>query len=254
MRTVSEHPKMWGRIRRRALWSILSGDELTELKRLTPSVRKAFLDRVDAGSIRSMSDEGRSIPSISVAEYLRYCSICYKSAYQIGPKEEPVNLYRAFADGRDGGLLALPRNSGRAFAHWFSSYAFAGSHPFEIVRDSIVLSVHTSTNGGYWLRLGRRCRDFVSPELILMALGLSHADVAFRMENLEGHRRFAHGADWVGVAVDAIWEEGHPVWPPNSGILNVAQNSFLVSELSRYPSALRQVRWFNVPVKVRPYS
>ncbi len=244
----------WGRIRRRILWPILGSDELTELRILSPSLRKAFLDRVSCGAIRpanvAASTFTAQIARLSAGDFLHYSRICYAAAYQVSEKKEPAALYRAFADGRHGGLLFLKPDDRRAFAQWFASGAFAGSHPFEIVRDSITLSVHSGNLGGYWLRLSCRRRDFVSPHLILMAVGLSRACVPFGLENLAEHVLFAKGDDWIGIADDAVWNRGSPVWPPDSGILKTAQNSLLVSELAAHREALRQVRWFNCSVKV----
>lgn len=249
---VPKRDLRWGRIRRRMLWPIMGAAELTELRVLSPSIRKAFTDRVTCGAIRPVEVALRTftarIPWMSAADYLRYCRICYDAAFPAHRADTPEMSYRAFADGRSGGLFGLRRNSRRAFAEWFSSGRFTGTHPFEIVRDSITLTVHSAENGGYWLRLSCRRREEISPHLILMAVGLSRAGVPFGLQNIDEHALFAKGDDWIGVADDAVWERGSPLWPSDSGILNAPQNSFLVSELAVYPAALRQVRWFTSPV------
>lgn len=254
--TVLKGDLRWGRIRRRVLWPVIGADGLTELKILTPSVRKAFLDRVTCGVIRPVDVASRTftarIPWMSAADYLRLCRICYDSAFPDHRASNPEASYRTFADGRHGGLLDLRRSSRRAFAEWFSAGRFTGSHPFEIVRDSITLTVHSADNGCYWMRLSCRRRDEISPHVILMAVGLSRAGVPFGLQNIDEHALFANGDDWIGVADDAVWERGSPVWPPDSGILNAPQNSFLVSELAAHPAALRQVRWFKSPVAFKP--
>jgi hypothetical protein len=255
---ISRHPKRWGRIRRRHLWPVLGSDELTELRILTPTIRKMFLEQIECGAIRSARVAAESlslrIESLCVGDYLKICRACYASAYQVDVNQNAEELYRAFADGRNGGLLSLPRSSHSALAKWLSTGAFAGCHPFEIVRNQIVLSIHMAQSGGHWMRLACRRRDFVNPHIILMALGLARAGVGFGMENIADYVLFAQGADWVGVADDGIWERGCPDWPPNSGILNGPQNSFLVSELAEFPAVLRKVRWFKASVRIRRLS
>lgn len=253
---ILRRSERWGRVRRRHLWSILGPDELTELRFLTPVVRRAFLDRVMAGAIRPIEVAAESplawLPHLCLRDYLRFCCICYSAAYSTDASKDPKGLYHGFADGRDGGLLSLRPNSRSAFDQWYSSGAYFGSHPWEIVRNSIVLSVHAGRNGAYWLRLGGRQRDAVCSELLLMAIGLSRAGIPFGMENIANHALFAKGNDWIGVADDSIWERGRPDWPTDSGILNAPQNSFLVSELAPFAEAMRRIVWFEERVKIKP--
>lgn len=257
-RTHTKLRERWGRIRRRYLRPILGPDELTELRLLTPSVRRAFLHRAKVGLIRPPDVAAASVlprlTRVSAANYLRLALTCYIAAFGQSTKDNSERLYRAFSDGRHGGLLTIARHSPRAFAQWLSSGAYFGSHPWEIVRNSILLSVHRGRNDGYWLRLGSKQRDAVSPHVILMALGLSRAGVPFAVESLADLVLFAKGDDWIGVADDSIWARGRPVWPEGSRILNASQNSVMTSELAAFPEAMRRIRWFDQPVIVEPLT
>jgi hypothetical protein len=238
---------------------VLGSEYLTELKILTPAMRRKFADAVATGAIRSESPRTASdsavLAEISAAQYLRYCRVCYEAAFRKRKAASHIALYRAFSDGRHGGLLNLPLQSSKAFRKWYASEAFSGCHPFEIVRDSILLFVQQTPDEppGYWLRLGCRRRDRIDPHVVRMALGLVRADVPFVMENAPDHATFVRGDDWLGVAEDAIWERGAPVRPAESGILNTMQNSVLLSEIAMNPQTLKRVRWFTKPAIVQPF-
>lgn len=243
----------WGRVRRRFVRQVLSADEMPE-KQLMPStlcskfIRSVYTRKiVDAGV-----EAGRCLPSLSSTEYLGYCRICYEAAFGVPPGQLPTSLYLAFADGRHGGLLTLRGTSAAAFRRWYDCGLFLGSHPFEIVRDSIVLSVHAARGSGFRLRLCARRHDFVTPWLIAMAVGLVEAGVPFEMLNVRGHVLFAAGHDWIGVADENTWLGGPPVWPDASGILNTVQNSFTTSELSPHREVFRRIRWFRTGPVVQP--
>lgn len=71
----------------------------------------------------------------SLNDYLNTASLCYKAAF--GKKAaglKPLEMYKKWADGRDGGMLAVKNwNSAREFMSWYKNKRWAGAHPFEII-------------------------------------------------------------------------------------------------------------------------
>ncbi|MFZ2456551.1 MAG: hypothetical protein WAX07_08745 [Candidatus Altiarchaeia archaeon] len=76
-----------------------------------------------------------SVQSVSINEYLETAALCYRAAY--GRKAQnmsPADMYRKWADGRDGGMLSIgEKNSRDEYVRWLEHGAHIGSHPFEIV-------------------------------------------------------------------------------------------------------------------------
>jgi hypothetical protein len=75
------------------------------------------------------------IKDISLNDYLNVAAICYHAAYKDEAKNlSPVELYKNWADGRDGDMLSIKDwNSNEEFSEWRHSGMHIGSHPFEIV-------------------------------------------------------------------------------------------------------------------------
>jgi hypothetical protein len=72
---------------------------------------------------------------ISLNEYLEVCTICYKAAFGMKTRPlSPVEMYRRWADGRDGEMLSIKDwNNKDEFTAWYEGHKWLGSHPFEIV-------------------------------------------------------------------------------------------------------------------------
>ncbi len=75
------------------------------------------------------------VTDISLNEYLNIAAICYKAAYKKDTENlSDLEMYKKWADGRDGGMLSIKDWSNRKeFLEWYNSGEYAGSHPFEIV-------------------------------------------------------------------------------------------------------------------------
>ena len=252
------HPKIklaqikgrWGRIRRRILWPHLGPDEMPELKFLTPAAARDFVAAIQSGAIGDRPPDEANvhdppfITGLTAQRYLELCAICIRaiSEEEARDRAKARDVYRRWSDGRHGGLLDLPPRNARAFREWLVGNQYAGSHPFEFVRDRHELIVNHRGGRQCWLWLLHR-RRVVSFAGILMANALHMAGAPVYVEAAEQHAVYAVGDDYVGVADDHVWNEGSPVWPKDAGILTRAE-SFLVSQLAPFPGLLDQVEWF----------
>lgn len=104
--TIDSH-KLW-KLLPDEQWFHMTDDELAECER--------NLSKLDErGYPRSYKD------TFSVNDYLTACEAGYRDAYpdkiQGMTKEE---MYKRFADDRDGGLLKIDRSSPEAFAEWYA--------------------------------------------------------------------------------------------------------------------------------------
>ncbi len=70
---------------------------------------------------------------MTVETYLRAAAVAYDAAFAKARKLTPWKKYERFADRRHGGMMDLPPRNARAFRRWFTSRAWQGAHPWEIV-------------------------------------------------------------------------------------------------------------------------
>jgi hypothetical protein len=110
-----------GKVRRRFTWPPDAPAPL-------PSKTIARLERALA-----RSEHLPGLATLSRARYLGIAGIAYDSVLADLRALRPEEKYRRTADGRDGGLLALPARNPSAFRSWFESRAWSGSHPWELV-------------------------------------------------------------------------------------------------------------------------
>ncbi len=259
---IKEVKGRWGRIRRRALWPHLGKEEMTELKYLTPDVARAFIEAVESGAISSSQpnqlndNDPLFIRGLTAREYLNYCAICIRAFAAQEDRRSSAEIYRGWADGRHGGLLDLPPSSARAFSAWLTGSEHLGSHPFEFFRDRMCLYVNSreidAKGRVVWLRLSSR-KQFVTAYLVVASVALHSAGVPIYVDDAQNHAVFAVGDDYVGIVEDRIWEIGSPQWPVDAGILNTFSASFSLSDLTQFPTVMRQIEWFpgtKVTVKV----
>jgi len=107
------------------------------LRRLSwPRGGRAPLAPAMARQLETACREGalaRPRRKMSANDYLKTAALAYDAGFKELHHLSPRAKYERKADSRHGGLLDLsPRNS-KAFHDWYSSRAWSGSHPWEIV-------------------------------------------------------------------------------------------------------------------------
>ncbi len=139
----------------------------------------------------------------SLNEYLEVASICYKAAY--GKKVSglnPLQMYKKFADGRDGGMLSIKNwASKKEFLDWYKNKRWIGSHPFEIVfswhRHGVYLYPPSSYND--W-RYGLRVVNYAYAEdFIKMVKALIKRRIPFVAYDLEKVLDYLRGETYFTV-------------------------------------------------------
>ncbi len=110
------------------------------MEKLLPKKEKAQL----LADYNKYLKKGLTVSDISLNKYLGIASICYKAAYKKKAKGmTPKEMYRKWADGRDGGMLSIKRkNRKKEFMQWLESGARIGAHPFEIVFSWLGHGIH----------------------------------------------------------------------------------------------------------------
>jgi hypothetical protein len=170
-------------------------------------------------------------PTMTAAGYLVTAGIAYDAVFRELRRLPPRRKYETKADGRHGGLLDLPERDADAFADWFRSRRWAGTHPWEIVfghPQGVLLSPRVREDGKGW--------DFVlwvdSPgwyaSSARMALALGEADVPLEFSGRKEVLDAVRGLDEVEVGPGL-----HML-----GYEDLVQNR---------PDSLRFIRWDPVP-------
>lgn len=101
-----------------------------------------------------------SLKGCSLNEYLKTAAICYKAVLnKKSSKLTPLQMYKKFADTRDGGMLSIKDwTSAKEFSNWYNSGKWSGSHPFEIIFSWFEHGIHlyppsSHNSGKYGLRV-----------------------------------------------------------------------------------------------------
>jgi hypothetical protein len=107
------------------------------LRRLSwPPGTRAPLSRRALGRLDQALARGGKVASLqhlTADRYLRTVAVAYDAAFAELRHLNPRDKYRRKADGRHGGLLELDPCDAGAFATWFDSRSWGGTHPWEIV-------------------------------------------------------------------------------------------------------------------------
>lgn len=136
-----------GTIRRKDYYSIFPDEREEDFNGLTEAEEKEFLACIRNGKPQT------GLEKMTANDFFCYCSAGYKAnGYEIDGLT-PVEQYKRYADGRDGGLLSIVPNSPETFAEWLESDERMGCHPWEVCRGGnsthIDLYVHRDNGEGY---------------------------------------------------------------------------------------------------------
>jgi len=114
-----------------------------------------------------------------------------------------IESYKRFADGRDGGLLALEDNDESAFLDWFNSTLWQGCHPFEIIRgyrsSSRVALLPVHQDSGFTFTLFAGDDLYRAAPTVKIALRLVKLHVPFGMNQAVRYLKVLNGEAMVGI-------------------------------------------------------
>lgn len=159
-----------------------------------------------------MRTENTQVPSMSAADYFKYCRIAYIAGKRKDDKvDESLSgreMYIRYADGRHEGLLDIDENSEQEFGDWVDgkhTLRRGGGHPFEIKRggntthiDLSVTRPYHSHKEGFKVELrGESIGRMV--ETIKMFLALKKSNLPITIANPENIRKRLLAQDNIGI-------------------------------------------------------
>jgi hypothetical protein len=197
-------------------------------RRVAPALRKGIISRKIANLLipdyRPFHKELSSTEMASILEllkmpmknttserltagvYFNYCRIAYlanpeKFKGEMKEGMSGLEMYKRWADGRDGGLSKLPLDSPEALREWYDDKARMGSHPWEIYRggNSTHIDLAIIRERDAWkieviafssTRLAETCR---------IALALHKANLPFELAHGDSYKKRLLAEDYIGV-------------------------------------------------------
>ena len=156
--------------------------------------------------------ENTEVPSMTAADYFRYCRIAYIAAKRKGETlDESLSgrdMYHRYADGRHEGLLDIGPASAQEFADWIDGThpkRTVGGHPWEIKRGGNTTHIDLSVSRPSLLRRegfkvelrGESIGRMV--ETMRMFLAIQAAMLPISIANPEGVRKRLLAQDTIGI-------------------------------------------------------
>jgi hypothetical protein len=139
---------------------------------------------------------------ISLNDYLEVAAICYRRAFKAKAKKlSPLEMYKKWADGRDGGMLSIKDwDSKDDFRRWSESGMWAGSHPFEIVFSWHQHGIHLYPPYKEKPYYSLRVTNYAYAETFVnMARALIKERVSFEASELESVLDYLSGRTYFSV-------------------------------------------------------
>lgn len=134
----------------------------------------------------------KRIKEMTVNKYLDFCMLGYRANKLEGfNKKTPLEMYKRYADNRNGGLLTIDRDSSDAFDRWYElpdteKWKIENpSHSWEVIQGSSRTRVHLyvcKNDNGYYLSLSVNeycCPDYAA----LFYLALKKNGIPVEMMN-----------------------------------------------------------------------
>jgi hypothetical protein len=229
-----------GKIRRRKMWQLLGEEGLD-----------AQLGTANLESLDKIVQKGKQIESVkklTAGDFFRYCEICYDANRYFGGDRDvlsPKEKYRRMADGRHGGMMDLPEDDPSAFATWYQSRVWSGTHPWEICRGGntthISLFVERNDNG-WFVRLEGLSRSR-AVETARMALALDRERVPCVLYRGREMVRMIRGADFMGVVPKHVMPKYcHSMFPDEDEIVEFV-NPWYDAE-----AVISGVEWYEIEI------
>lgn len=148
------------------------------------------------------------LSEMTVERYLDICKLGYVANKLKGTESlSALELFKRYADDRNGGLLTLPRSSPEAFEKWFGLsheekwQIDNPSHIWEVIQGSSRTRIHLNVNkdiGGYWLSVSSN--EYCCPEYAVRIYNaLRDNDIPVSIYNGERISRYLNGDGKVGI-------------------------------------------------------
>ena len=168
------------------------------------------------------------MPSMTVNTYLELSAIAYRALYPGDAKgKTPEQMYKRWADDRDGGFLKVPHDDPDEFMKWYKledKWVIDNpSHLWEAVsggsRTNIHLSPHYVEGQGWYFVLSQ-CTYICPEEAATMYVALRNAGIPVRLCDANEIIRKMSGEGSVGIIpwYSSPWEYQYGGFPVN-GVL-----------------------------------
>ena len=193
--------------------------------------------------------------------YFDYCRTAYlangrKTHKTLDRSMSGRELYRRWADNRDGGLKQVPLRSERAFERWYESDSWHGGHPWEIYRGGnsthIDLAVIRNSVTNKWEILLEGFSSTRLVEVCRIALALKRRGHPFKLGNQDSYLARLTRNDWIGIVPeDAEIKYAYHGFPENWHVADCIHYSWFRGHPD-IRSIRRSIVWFPLPfVRIR---
>jgi hypothetical protein len=238
-----------GRILRQRFWGLFPEAKQAQLEDISSDEMKILSD------IAARSDDNyplRPFKEMTAKVFFDCCKIGYTANnYKDCENKLPVELYKAFADGRDEGLMKIDPDSPEAFSRWFNGerQGFAGGgHPWEVCRggNSTHISLHVlkGKTGGWILYLDGSSNARVN-ETVKFAIGLYKSKIPFRLVKAQEILAMMAGTDYIGIVPAEIFPRYcHSFFPSEDRIID-----FMNLGWEEADRLIKAANWYTVEIK-----
>ena len=212
-------------------------------KALGPSAVTAAIELLESNRFND------DLLSMNAEKFFEYCRVAYLAnsenfAGNFDSSLSGRDMYKRWADGRDGGLTGIDPTSTELFCEWFESKAWSGGHPWEIYRggNTTHIDLYVEKSGGKWrvhlsafssTRLAETCR---------IALAFAQANLPFTLEHRQSYLKRLRCDDLIGIIPE--FDTVHRGWqqfPQEFEIADCIQFSWFKREDGSWPSPSRAI-------------
>lgn len=206
-----------GTIHRSDYYAIFPEDRENDFAGLTPEEEQRYLSYVKDGEPKV------GLPQMTANDFFRCCAAGYEANGHDVVGLSPVEQYKRYADGRDGGLLSIDPNSPDAFAAWLDSDERMGCHPWEVCRGGnsthIDLYVHRDKGEGYSMLVrGSSIERFA--EAVRFFLSLRQMGMPVWIHEAEQLAQRITGEELIGFVPHYVLPRYCDSWFPDQDVID----------------------------------
>lgn len=247
-----------GVIERKVLWEIVPEAKENAQDGLSDDEIAVFVkncaDNKTDGAAESLTNR---IESMTANKYYDICATCYKAARLDEIENKSAKeMYRRYADERDGGLSMIDAESSEEFDKWYSSddskkwELHNPSHMWEIVAGSTHTRIHLyvyKDSGEYYFALtgGVHTR---TAEVVRMYNALKADGIPVYIYDHKNIRNRLLGTDEVGIvpATDTPSQYWYGGFPKDniSTFIRLSEDEFTDEEIYQI---ILHTKWFDLP-------